>query len=339
MSLGEFARSSFAALRQASWTSRVLRGVLVASAAFALLPNCANTCFLEVNGTCQLSSCASGEAFNDKTKRCVCEVGRIPLGGGCLTQGEANKFCGKGAGWTPRGCFPLSCPAGWLLDLETEQCVSKAQIDQQAGMGAGKTLGCAPGTVLVINQGAGSCVPVAQTCAKDEVYDGRGCVKTKSCPQGQVLDATSMSCVQVTRPSASPKDDPTPTVDVMAWSRANYGPEGGTGSTGLCGPIARKPLAFGVAPGGAMRVIVQIGLQFDGGMTDQGRVITSGIVEATGQPVQVQGAAQIQLSADTLLGSLRAQHAHSQPAQLTTVVKCLVVNGAAPEPVPSTGGA
>lgn len=296
-------------------------------------------CLVEVNGRCEVSTCGHGQVFNDQRKTCVCASNRIPVGSGCLTQYEAKQYCGKGAFWGPKGCEPIQCRAGDILEQDTEMCVPKSTIDKQAGVGPGQTLACAQGTVLVINQGQGSCVPVEQSCTRDEYYDpnARACAKLPTCPTGFEFDPVARQCIQITQQPG--KGDDRSTVQIPPWAQATYGIHNGQGSQGLCGPLARKPLSFGVLPGGSVRLVISLGLNFPGGLTDNAAVQTQGIVEASGQPVTAKGAQELQATADGLLSGLRAQQAHAKPPQHALTVKCLIVNAAPPQTVPSTGGA
>lgn len=304
----------------------------------AVLPGCpSNMCLLEVNGQCKFSSCGSREQFDAKRKLCVCYPGYITLGGSCLTQAEANKHCGKGAVFTPQGCAPLTCAPGFIADLENDQCVPKSAVDKAAGVGPGQTLACAQGTVLVVTQGQSSCVPAEQTCAKDEAWNGGACVKLPTCQPGYDIDRTTMTCAMISRPPTG--GDDLGTVDVTQWARGNFGPNGGQGAPGLCGPLAKKPLTFGVMPGGSIRVVVNVGLSFPNGMVDSASVASGGVVEASGQPVTPKGAAEIQAAAETLVASLKSQKARSSAGQVPTTVRCMIVNAAPPVAVPSTGGA
>jgi hypothetical protein len=305
-----------------------------------LLSGCpSNLCLLEVNGRCEYSTCGQGQAFDNSRKTCVCAVGRMPVGSGCLTQFEAKQYCGKGAFWGQRGCEPIQCRAGDILDSDSEMCVPKSTIDQQAGVGPGKTLACAQGTVLVVSQGQGSCVPVEQSCTRDEYFDPnqRVCAKQPTCPTGFELDPVARTCIQVARQPT--KDDNRATVDVVQWARATYGIENGQGSQGLCGPLARKPLVFGVMPGGSVRLVISLPMSFPSSLSDGAAIQATGVVEASGQPVTAKGAQEIQSTADQLLGGLRAQKVHTTLPQHNLTVKCLIVNGAAPQTVPATGGA
>ncbi|MCU0656209.1 MAG: hypothetical protein MUF64_13440 [Polyangiaceae bacterium] len=320
-----------------------LRALVLAAVTLAapLLQGCpSNVCLLTVNGRCEVSTCGHGQVFNDRRNTCVCAAGRIPVGSGCLTQFEAKQYCGKGSFWGAKGCEPIRCREGDILEQETEMCVPKSTIDKQAGVGPGQTLACAQGTVLVINQGQGSCVPVEQSCTRDEFFDPttRACAKLPTCPTGFEFDPVARQCIQVAQQPG--KGDDRSTVQIQPWAQATYGVHNGQGSQGLCGPLARKPLAFGVLPGGSVRLVISLNLGFPGGVTDGATVQTQGLVEASGQPVSAKGAQEIQGTAEGLLSGLRAQQAHANPTQgHQLTVKCLIVNAAPPQTIPSTGGA
>ncbi len=284
-----------------------------------------NLCLLTVNGQCEFSNCGHGQMFDNQRKTCTCEPGRLVIGGACLNQTEAKQYCGKGAYWGPRGCSPIVCAAGQILDLETEQC-------------AQKTAACMAGTTLVVNGGQAACVPIEQSCSRDEYYTtGQGCQKLPTCPSGYEFDTNARTCVLVTkRPE---KNDDRASVDVQAWGRANLGQEGGQGSQGICGPLAKKPLAFGVQPGGSIRVVASLSLTFPGGITDNATIQSVGIVEASNQPVTAKGAQELQAAAESLMASLRAQQGRASLPGYNTTVKCLITSAAPPQVIPSTGGA
>ena len=322
--------------------SRVVGAALVGLLAFSAIgtsTGCGNACLLTVNGRCEYSNCGDGEAWDGTRNTCVCRRDRILLGGSCLTQASANKYCGRGGMWTPQGCVARACPPGAVLDQETDQCVDKAAVDRASGVAAGQTLSCVAGMVLVVTQGQASCIPVAQTCQKDEYFDNarNACGKLPTCQTGQVFDTASGRCALIQAPPKS--DGGMATVDVVQWSKSNYGTSGGPAAQGLCGPLAKKPLAFAVLPGGSIRVRITLDLAFAAPSAASGSVRTAGFVESTNQPVTAKGAAEIQLAADTLLQSLREQKANASVPAATTVVTCLIVNGAAPVTVPATGGA
>ncbi len=319
---------------------RFVRAAL--AAAFLSLPvavaSCAgNTCLFMYNGVCKLSSCGDRQSYDNTRKTCVCSAGYLVVGGRCLTQVEANNYCGRGMMWSPQGCQKMVCNAGFVIDLELNQCVPKALVDQKAGVGPNETLSCPQGTQLVVNGGLSSCVPNDQLCSRDEAWNGQACVKVPQCPTGFDLDRQTMQCVAVQKPPEG--NDSLGTVDLASWSRTNFGTSGGLGAPGFCSQLAKKPLSFGVLPGGSIRVVATVQLAAPGGLVENTTVHTSGLVEASRQPVTPKGALELQVAADGLVQSLRAQKAKASVPELTTTVTCLIVNGAQPVVVPSTGGA
>ncbi len=300
----------------------------------------AERCVVYFNGKCHMSTCGSGQTFNVQKNACECEANRLSVDGACLTSVEAKQFCGKGAYWGPKGCQPIECRTGEILDLESEKCVSKEQVDKQAGVAPGKTLACGKSTVLTLSEGKGSCVPVDQSCTRDEFFDTstNACTKLPSCAIGSVFDLATRSCVQVVAQQADSKDKRA-TINVTQWSQSTYGPDGGQGSPGLCGPLARKPLAFGVMPGGSVRLVINLTLGFPNSLSDAAIVGAPTKLEASGQMVGARGAQEVQATADGLLNSLRVQKVHTTAGQVSLSVKCLIVNGEAPQTVPTTGGA
>ena len=68
-------------------------------------------------------------------------------------------------------------------------------------------------------------------------------------------------------------------------------------------------------------------------------MLSSGTVEASSQPVNARGTQEIQGAAETLLSTLRSQRGKASVPAVSLTVRCVIVNGAAPYPVPSTGGA
>jgi hypothetical protein len=321
--------------------------LLLASATAPLLAGCpSNLCLVKVceaggvNCRCSWSTCPSGAVYDTNRSMCVCEPGRVPLGGSCLTPAEANEFCGKGNHFERGGCARNLCPPGQEVDQGSGQCLAKQQVDQVAQnmgvkVGQNEKLGCPPGLVLVVEgpQGA-SCVPPASTCTRDEVWNGQACVKTAQCPPGSVLDAAKNTCV--TFASGDSKEEIN--VDLGLWTHSSYGPDNGDGTSAFCSGFSKKPLSFGVLPGGSIRVLVSVAVQAPGRQVAQAQVATSSVVEATRQPVTAKGAAEVQRAAQEILGALVRQGGKSNTDGAVTHVRCLVTNAAPPTAVPASGG-
>src|SRR5882724_6894480 len=207
--------------------------LLVASLAATGCP--ANTCFLTVNGRCKWSSCPDGAEFDTAKRGCACKPDRIALSGGCLTAEAANQYCGKGAHFENGGCVATRCPPGLTIDQDTGYCMTPQQTTQVASnmgvqIGQNQKLGCPPGEQLVVEGQQAACVPVKQTCGRDEVWDGRACKKTLQCPPGSGYDPPTNTCVKF----ASGADAKEYTVDLPTWVHTAYGPDGGEGASSFC---------------------------------------------------------------------------------------------------------
>src|SRR5262249_23286692 len=159
----------------------------------------------------------------------------------------------------------------------------------------GQTLGCPPGETLVVEGQQASCVPVQQSCARDEAWDGRMCRKLGQCPPGSTCDLPANSCVKCT--TGDQNED---TVDLSTCVRT----AGGAGVSGFCSAFSKHPVAFGVNPGGSIRARIGVQVQVPGGEIGKAQVATMGIVEASGQPIFPKGAAEVQQAAQGILGTL-----------------------------------
>lgn len=293
--------------------------------------------------SCSWSTCPKGSSFDTKRNTCVCDAGRILLGGSCLDQAEANAYCGKGNHWEPKGCTRNVCPSGQEINQESGLCMAKQQVDQVAQnmgvqIGQNQKLGCPPGLVLVVEgTQAASCVPPQQTCTRDEVWNGQACVKTAQCPPGSVFDPGKAACIAYT--SGENKEEYT--VELTQWTQASYGPDGGAGTQAFCSGFNTKPMTFGVLPGGSVRVRATVGVQAPDGDVSKAQVTTSGVVEASNAPVTAKGAAEIQKAAQEILATLVRQGGKSKQPYAGTRVSCLIINSAKPTAVPdvpATGG-
>ncbi|HQP37230.1 MAG TPA: hypothetical protein PLI95_18730 [Polyangiaceae bacterium] len=292
------------------------------------------------NCSCSWSTCPKGSTYDTNRNTCVCEAGRVSLGGSCLTPAEANQYCGKGNHWEPQGCVRTVCPAGQEVNLDTGACMAKQQVDQVAqnmgvAVGQDQKLGCPPGLVLVVEGSqAASCVPKEQTCTRDEVWNGQACVKTAQCPPGSVFDPATAACIAY----ASGEGKEEFSVDLAQWVTSSYGPDGGAGTQAFCSGFNKKPMTFGVTPGGSIRVVATVGVQAAGGNVSNAVVTTSGVVQASNAPVTTKGAAEIQRAAEEILATLKNQGGKSQKDYAGARVSCVIVNAAQPTAVPATGG-
>lgn len=323
---------------------RALATALTLAALVALLPGCPrDMCLLQIceNGNCRCSwsTCPDGASYDVGQKRCTCNPGRVSLDGQCLTPQQANAFCGRGFRYDGGGCVMIHCPTDQEMDYATGQCIPKQRVDQVAAnmgvqVGAGEKLGCPAGTKLVIDGDAAACVPLSQTCAPDETWNGTACVKAAQCPTGSVFDPNTGQCVAY----AESADEDELSVDVVQWAQANYGPNGGNGTTKFCGQFARKPWSFGVSEGTTAAIQISVALVFPDARVAAGQVRTATHFAASGNAVPPRGAAAVQEAAENLLTTLRGGGGQANQPAVNTAVRCLVVNAAKPAPIPATGG-
>jgi hypothetical protein len=298
-----------------------------------------NTCLLTVNGRCTWSTCPDGADFDTQRKTCVCQPNRIVLGGGCLTFEAANRYCGKGAHFENGGCAPNRCPPGSEIDQDTGACTTPQQATQVASnmgvqVGQNQKLGCPPGEQLVVEGQQAACVPMQQTCGRDEVWDGRVCRKAAQCPTGASFDPPSGTCIKFAGAESNQY-----TVDLATWIRTSYGADGGAGAQGFCGAFNKHPLAFGVRAGASMKVKVGIQVQVPGGDVPRASVMTIALTDPGGKPVPTKGATEVQQAAQATLSSLVAGGGKANLSAASTNVTCQIVNSSAPTAVTISGGA
>lgn len=297
-------------------------------------------CFLKIcNGpqcSCAISSCSDGAGFDTSQNRCRCLRGFFDVAGQCLDQAHADGYCGKGYGWQNGGCVKLTCRPGDSLDLTTGMCIPKEQVAQNAGttVGQDQKLGCPAGYALVVDNGKAACVPSASVCAKDEVWNGQACQKTMTCATGSTWDAARGQCVAYSQGGGDGVN-----VDVNTWAQTTYGPNGGPGTPSFCSTFAGKPWSFGISEGQSAVIRVSLTMTFPDSDVAKGRLTTQGVYDFNGGAVPPKGAADIQEGAQSSFLALVAGGGHANQEAVTTVVQCVVANGAKPQVVPASGGA
>jgi hypothetical protein len=204
-------------------------------------------------------------------------------------------------------------------------------------VGQNQKLGCPPGEQLVVEGNQASCVPLGQTCGRDEVWDGRMCRKSVLCPPGSGFDAVTQTCIKFATDEGSKSN--AYTVDLPTWMRTAFGPNGGTGTSSFCGSFNKHPLAFGIPAGQTVRVRVTVQVQAPNLQVSAARAMTLSVNDANGQPVPAKGATEVQQAAETTLASLVAGGGKANSPSSTVTVVCPVVNSSKPTAVTVTGGA
>ncbi len=319
------------------------RVVLVAALAAPLIGCPAGMCIIKVcqDGVCKcpVNTCGESAEFDLNVNGCVCRAGLLNVQGQCLAKPQADAFCGKGHEWGERGgqqgCIAKSCAAGQPIDQGTGECKDVGAVASAIGIKLkhGETIGCARGEKLVTEGDHAACVPIAQTCAPDESFDGTSCVKAKSCGSGAVFDPDSGQCVAYGRAESDSF-----TIDTRSWALANYGKDGGMGTAKFCGAFAKRPWTFGLGEGQSAMVRVGLAFQFDGQRVATGTVRTTANFEHNGAAVPQKGADGVADAANAILGALKAGGGRANPAALHITVKCPVVSAGKPAAVPSVGG-
>jgi hypothetical protein len=312
-------------------------------AAFGLLVAACrgDQCFLKIcegkKCRCSISSCGEGAAFDTKQNRCRCLKGYFTIAGQCMTQEEANTYCGVGHHWEGVGCAADRCKPGDELDVSVGLCIPKERVNQVASnigvqVGAGQKLGCPAGTKLVIDGPQAACIPISQTCARDETWTGQACAKVGQCPAGSVWDTARAQCVQYAQGGN------TLTVNVGQWAISNYGPNGGMGTTAFCSSFAQRPWDFGVVEGATAMVRVNVMLSFPESEIAKGVVQTTSVFDASGNPIPAKGSADVDAAAKGILKPLTQGGGRASAPTASTMVKCAIISGGKPAAVPATGG-
>jgi hypothetical protein len=308
-------------------------------------PGCyTNSCLLTVcDGPycrCSVSACGEGASYDSRIARCRCLPGRALVGGHCLSQRVASSYCGPGFTFQNGGCYANRCRPGDEIDHATNLCIPHAQVNQVANglgvnVGEGQKLGCPAGQKLVIEGPSAACVPLEQTCARDETFDGQACVKVvHTCEEGSAWDAAQARCVAYAKESPSEGL----AVNVGQWAVANFGPDGGNGTAAFCNAFAKKPWGFAVNEGSTAMIRVAVTASFPGGQIAKGTVQTAATFAQSGKPVPAKGAADVQAAALTVMAPLIEQGGRAGAPTVTTTVRCAVVSAARPQAVPATGG-
>ena len=313
----------------------------------AAAPGCFNSaCFVKDcdesgnNCKCSVSNCADGSTFDTTTNQCRCVDGTFSVQGQCLPQAEANAYCGAGKRWQGEGCVSDRCASGEELDQSTGKCVSRQAVNQLAAqqlgvqVGAGQQLGCPEGQKLIVDGANAVCVPLALTCARDETWDGKACVKVGACAAGSAWDPAQAKCVEFAKANGSDELK----VDVAKWLATNYGPDGGAGTPAFCGAFAKKPYLFSVGTGSSATLRIQIALTFQGNEVSKGLLQVTAVFDPAITPVPPKGAAEVEASARAIFASLQRGGGRSEASTAFTTVKCGLISASKPKPVPATGG-
>ena len=220
-----------------------------------------------------------------------------------------NRFCGKGAHFENGGCTPNRCPRG-STSTKIPGPASPPDTGHPSGQatwgsrfeGKNEKLGCPAGEQLVVGGAQAACVPLQQTCGRDEVLNGAACQKSAQCPTGSSYDAERASVREVHQLGRGPG-----LYGRFAYpGSARSGPDGSAkGSLAAFVSLQRTAGVRGSRRGlaaGQNRGPVQA----PGGEISKASVTTIALVNPGGQPVATKGRSEVAQAAQNTLSSLVA---------------------------------
>jgi len=276
-------------------------------------------------------------------KPAMCGAGTFAVAGACVTRDEAEAYCGKAALPELGGCVTRDCASGEPTDLASGECVpfltlqSMAATDHVA-LKDGGTLGCAPEAGLVVEGEKSACIPHAASCGRGAQWVDAGCHPTVACPPGTVPDTSTHpeACVAVVH-----KERQQVSFDVGTWVRLVLGPDGGSGTDALCGPLALRPWRAGLGARSTSVVLVRVDLVFPDNEVSQARVNVSAhkYVDAQGGTGDDVFSVPVGKYLDPLWKALREVGGVSNAASATVKVRCAVDGGPRATSVPRPGAA
>gem|GEM_PF-1833797 len=269
----------------------------------------------------------------------ACAEGTLVLGV-CLSPAEAKRLCAPDAA-RGRGCEALACAAEDVVDLDHGRCAGAREARALAErseipLGGDESLGCAAADRLVVIGGALLCLPRAAMCPRGARWRRDRCEEAPSCGAGAIA-ASAAAPGGPTPARCAALVDRDGVVDVAAWARAAFGPDGGVGSPDVCGPIGRSaaPLAS-PAPGGL--VLLTIDLTFPDndvrGATARVRSRIAGALDDA-PPSSVDNVAAESVA--SLLVPLRRVEGSASAAFVTMSVRCALPAATRPATAPKGG--
>jgi hypothetical protein len=176
------------------------------------------------------------DARIDRTGRCVCDRGDVPVLGACVPPPVADAYCGAAArADDDGGCVFRACDPSAVVDVDAG-CIAVASLLH----GGPRT--CDAGQSLVVEEHRSACIAADAACPRGTHAAGASCVHPPSCPPGTL--GTGATC----RPIVLRGDDGTTRVDLGAWAALALGIDGGPGSADLCRPLQAHPLALELGP-------------------------------------------------------------------------------------------
>lgn len=254
---------------------------------------------------------------------CGCADG-VALAGGCVAPKTADAYCGPGARLADGVCAFRTCPDGQPLDVVSGDCVAPRSLREIAAasrvaFAAGERLVCDDGRAPVVDGEELACLGDAARCPRGTRAANGACVAPPRCGPGAV--ASRGRCAPVTTPR-----DGAYVVDVGAWARAVFGPDGGVGTSDVCAPLALRARALGVAPLATGDLAVRIALRFPGNDVADVRAVAT----ASGLADDARASALADESLRPIVRALQSLGGVASTAALEITVRCRVEGGTRP---------
>lgn len=172
-----------------------------------------------------------------------------------------------------------------------------------------ETLGCPEGARLIVGGTHAACVPVESTCGPGAHWEKKVCLTDHSLPSFE-------------------KDG---MVDVAGWVRAHLGPDGGYGSSFLCGEFARAPWMFTAATDLRFVLAIALELRFRNNHVGDVQIRVEAADATTGQPLASE---IIEQRVDRLISGLRGLGGDARASAVSTRIRCILPIGPRPMAMP-----
>jgi hypothetical protein len=195
-------------------------------------------------------------------------------------------------------------------------------------------LGCAKEDAVLTVEGSNvTCVPRKTQCGRGARWVTDGCRPDPTCPSGSVLDATGACAFVVHREGGES------VLDVGRWVRAVVGPDGGEGTSAVCGPFVARPWALGVVAHGNAVLEVEVELVFPDNDVSRARVAVNARRQFDPRSQGPDSLSVVAEQLDPVWKALRSLGGVASAASATTEVHCAVDGGTSTLAVPrSTDG-
>jgi hypothetical protein len=271
---------------------------------------------------------ATADAGQDGT--CSCPDDAVVLLGACVSPKTADAYCGTGARFAAGACVFRSCPDAQSLDAKTGECVPPRALreiaaGQQISFAVGERLACDDGRPPVVDGDDIACVPSEALCPRGSRPARGACVASTRCRPAEIATPDGARCATLLTRSASGY-----VVDVAAWARAVFGPNGGAGSADLCAPLALHARAFGATTHAAEQIVpIRIELRFpNNDVADVRAIIASPALASAPRAATV-----LDESTRPLVRALQALGGEASTGAVDLTVRCVVRAGERPHAV------